>query len=63
MENKARVEDLEDWINCKLRFVEQVIQQSRANSNYGKETQYKGMRDAYQELLGKLSQVPEDEVA
>ena len=55
----AKEEELVDWINNKLRYIDVVIQQAQEDSNYGKETQFKGMREAYQELLEKLNPLKE----
>ena len=65
MENQdhTTVSELIEWINCKLRFIDKIIAQARACSNYGKEIQYVGMRDAYLEFLKKLDFDQEGEKA
>ncbi len=52
--NKKKTQDLRDWINMKLRFINSIIKQAQLSHNYGKETQYVGMREAYLEFLNML---------
>ena len=54
MNQAPQVEELTDWINIKLRFIDAIIKEARLSRNYGKETQYRGMREAYLEFLNKL---------
>ena len=62
-QNHTNVPELIDWVNCKLRFINKIIEEARASSNYGKEIQYAGMRDAYLEFLKKLDINQEEEQA
>ena len=56
-------EALIDWVNLKLRFIDGILREARSTSNYGKEIQYAGMRDAYLEFLGKLGAEKQSEQA
>jgi len=62
-QDKERVEELTDWVQLKLRFIEGVIREARQSSNYGKEIQYVGMQEAYLEFLTKLGAEAEPEEA
>ena len=48
---KERLLEYAAWINAKLTKINDTIAEATKNHNYGKATQYAGMRDAYNEVL------------
>ena len=62
-QDAKRLEELSDWIQVKLKFIDAIINEARASCNYGKEIQYKGMREAYIEFLNKLDHEQRNEQA
>ncbi len=52
--NKKQLQELRRWLNTKLSFINSIIEEAQSNHNYGRETQYVGMRQAYQDMLNKL---------
>lgn len=61
--NKKQREEMTDWINMKLKFINAIIKEAQLSHNYGKEAQYCGMREAYLEFLQKISKEPWREAA
>ncbi len=52
---KERLLEFAAWINSKLAKINDTILESKNNHNYGKATQFAGMRDAYQEILDMVN--------
>lgn len=50
-----QVRELMQWLNHRLDFVEQIIVEAHESHNYGKETEYLGMKSAYKECLKRLA--------
>lgn len=48
---KERLLEFAAWINAKLAKINETIIEAKNAHNYGKATQYAGMRDAYAEIL------------
>ncbi len=48
---KERLIEYAAWINAKLKKINDTIAQATKEHNYGKATQFSGMRDAYSEVL------------
>lgn len=53
--NKKQLLDLITWLRVRLTESESVIKESKITHNYGRATQYEGMRDAYLECLRKIN--------
>jgi hypothetical protein len=53
--NSKNRQEMSDWINMKLKFINAIIKQAQLSHNYGKEIQYAGMREAYLEFLQKIN--------
>lgn len=53
--NKKQLLDLISWLRVKLAESESVIKESKITHNYGRATQFEGMRDAYLECLRKIN--------
>lgn len=53
--NKKQLLDLVSWLRVKLSEADSKIKESKVTHNYGKATQYEGMRDAYLECLRKIN--------
>lgn len=52
---KKHLQEMTDWLEIKLKSVNTVIEEARADQNYGREAMYSGMRDAFMECLRKIS--------
>ena len=48
---KERLLEFAAWINAKLAKINELILEAKNNHNYGRATEYAGMRDAYLEVL------------
>lgn len=53
--NAKQTRDLINWLKSRLIDAESKIKESQITHNYGKATQYEGMREAYLECLRKLN--------
>jgi hypothetical protein len=53
--NKKQLQDLILWLRDKLSESESIIKESKITHNYGRATQFEGMRDAYLECLRKIN--------
>jgi len=53
--NKKQLLDLISWLRIKLAESESIIKEAKITHNYGKATQYEGMREAYLECLRKIN--------
>lgn len=53
--NKKQLLDLITWLRIKLVESEGIIKQSKISHNYGRATQYEGMRDAYLDCLRRIN--------
>jgi len=52
---QEHIQDLISWLQRQVEFSSEIINQARETQNYGKETQYEGMREAYLKCIKKLS--------
>ena len=48
---KERLLEFSAWLNAKLTKINDTINEAKNDHNYGRATQYAGMRDAYKEVL------------
>ena len=49
-----QVQDMIRWLNSQINHANEVIGESHQTSNYGRESMYEGMRDAFLRCLNKL---------
>lgn len=54
MENE-RVQQLIRWLNEQIAHTNLVINESHQTNNYGRESQYEGMRDAFVRCLNMIT--------
>lgn len=53
--NVKQTKDLVFWLKARLVDAESKIKESHLTHNYGRATQYEGMREAYLECLRRLN--------
>ena len=53
--NKKQLLDLITWLRTKLAESETIIKEAKITHNYGRATQYEGMREAYLDCLRKIN--------
>ena len=53
--NKEQLQQMISWLNQQIMYSNECINQAHQGKNYGRETQYEGMRDAFSKCLNKLS--------
>lgn len=51
---KQQLKELVGWIKGQIEFSTRLITEANDNNNYGKETHYKGVREAFQKMLNRL---------
>lgn len=54
--SKEELKNMILWIEKRLLFVNRLIQDARATSNYGKEMHFIAQKEVYLELLDRLQQ-------
>lgn len=54
--NKEQLEQMIKWLNQQITHSNDCIHEAHQEHNYGRETQYEGMRDAFARCLNKLRQ-------
>ncbi|MEO6884225.1 MAG: hypothetical protein ABI199_09400 [Bacteroidia bacterium] len=52
--NSEKLQELIRWLNVQIHHANEVIEESQRNRNYGRESQYEGIRDAFMRCLNKL---------
>lgn len=53
--NTEQLQEFINWVNKQIEITNKGINDSQSASNYGREAQYEGMREAYLQLLRKLN--------
>jgi hypothetical protein len=53
--NAKQLQELINWLRGQLKDTDSKIKESQVTHNYGKATQYEGMKEAYLECLKQLS--------
>jgi hypothetical protein len=53
--NAKQTRDLISWLKARLNEADMKIKESQIVHNYGRATQYEGMKEAYLETLRKLN--------
>ncbi|HVA99023.1 MAG TPA: hypothetical protein VNG53_09015 [Bacteroidia bacterium] len=49
-----KLQELIRWLNDQINHANGVIEESQRNHNYGRESQYEGIRDAFMRCLNKV---------
>ena len=49
-----KLQELIRWLNDQINHANGVIEESQRNRNYGRESQYEGIRDAFMRCLNKV---------
>lgn len=52
---KENMDELIRWLNCQISYTNEVIMESHKTNNFGRESMYEGMRDAFMRCLNKLT--------
>ena len=52
---KEQLQQLIRWLNEQIDYTNRVINESHQTNNYGRESQYEGMRDAFVRCLNMVS--------
>jgi hypothetical protein len=50
-----QLQEMVQWLNQQIVHINQSINKAHAESNYGRESQYEGMRDAFVRCLKKIT--------
>jgi hypothetical protein len=50
-----QLQEMVQWLNQQIAHINHSINQAQLESNYGRESQYEGMRDAFMRCLNKLT--------
>lgn len=51
---KEQQQEFIRWLNVQINYTKDVINESHNSNNYGRESMYEGMRDAFLRCLNKL---------
>lgn len=52
--SKKELQQMIDWIEARIHFVDKLIADARNTCNYGKEMHFCAQREVYNEMLEKL---------
>ncbi|MCW3102957.1 MAG: hypothetical protein JWO09_1397 [Bacteroidetes bacterium] len=50
-----QLQEMVQWLNQQIAHINHAINEAHNESNYGRESQYEGMRDAFMRCLNKLN--------
>lgn len=50
-----KIQNMVSWLNEQIKYANETIKESKRTCNYGRETQYEGVRDAFIRCLKKLN--------
>jgi hypothetical protein len=53
--DKEQLQQMVKWLNQQIMYSNECMNEARQGKNYGRETQYEGMREAFARCLNKLS--------
>ena len=53
--NKEQLQQMIQWLNQQINRSSEFMHEAHQEKNYGRVTQYEGMRDAFSRCLNKLS--------
>lgn len=54
--NREELQEILKWLNDQIEYANEAIHESHQSHNYGRESQYEGIRDAFMRCLNKLQQ-------
>lgn len=54
--NREQLQHMLNWLKDQIEYANEAIQEAHAAHNYGRESQYEGIRDAFMRCLNKLKQ-------
>lgn len=52
---KEKLQEVIQWLNAQISYANEAISEAHKTSNYGRETMYEGIRDAFMRCLNRLS--------
>ncbi len=55
--NPEQLQQMVKWLNQQIINSNESINTAHQSNNYGRETQFEGMRDAYMRCLNKLNNI------
>jgi hypothetical protein len=50
-----QLQEMVQWLNQQIAHINNSINEAHTECNYGRESQYEGMRDAFMRCLNKLN--------
>jgi hypothetical protein len=50
-----QLQEMVQWLNQQIAHINTAINEAHKECNYGRESQYEGMRDAFMRCLNKLN--------
>jgi hypothetical protein len=53
---REQVQEVLKWLNDQIEYANESIQEAQQSRNYGRESHYEGIRDAFMRCLNKLRQ-------
>ncbi|MBI4930112.1 MAG: hypothetical protein HY841_05065 [Bacteroidetes bacterium] len=53
--NPEKLHDFVTWLNGQVEHLSSAINEAHDDSNFGREAQFEGMRDAFMRCLNKLT--------
>ncbi|MCC6690811.1 MAG: hypothetical protein IT235_04700 [Bacteroidia bacterium] len=54
--SSEKIQEMLNWLNDQIEYANEAIQESHLTHNYGRQSQYEGIRDAFMRCLNKLKQ-------
>ncbi len=53
---REKILEMLKWLNDQIEYANESIHEAHTTRNYGRESQYEGVRDAFMRCLNKLKQ-------
>lgn len=50
-----QLQEMVHWLNQQIAHINESLKQAQDANNYGRESQYEGMRDAFMRCLNKIN--------
>ena len=54
--NREQLHEMLTWLDDQISYANEAIHEAQATRNYGRESQYEGIRDAFTRCLNRLKQ-------
>ncbi len=54
--NREQIQEVLKWLNDQIEYANESIHEAHQSRNYGRESQYEGVRDAFMRCLNKLKE-------